>query len=527
MTVMRFLKNNRPISHLTSLVLIAVAMCGCEQAPDDPQKKTPEPRLSGAARRPVGDIKFEEQMRAFCAACHVMPQPQSFPKSAWKKEIKRGFDFYYEAGRSDLKLPPEEKVVAWFEKRAPHKLNIPTANSPGGPLVFRHEALEISDIKSELPPAISFLTEIRSAEADSRLAMSDMRSGIVHLMTNTSGNGYQSFNTNGNPCAVRLHHDLDGAETLLVADLGSFLPEDHNRGRLLSYSNFATNKIEVPTVILKDIGRVADFCVTDFNGDQKPDIAVAEFGWHSTGAVRLLTNTSETGELTQFKQTILDELPGAIQILAVDLNEDRRQDIVTIISQETEQVVAYINSGDHFERTTLYEAPDPSFGSSGITLVDIDGDGDQDVIYTNGDTFDSYMVKPFHGIRLLTNEGQLKFKHRRLAAMPGVHRALPADLDGDGDLDIAAVALLPQHTRATLPDGKQLASVLWLENQSGKFKTHVIATDTLNYATLWVADIDGDGDMDLVAGRLIEEDTSHTHVADIFRNTGKRDTEGN
>ena len=178
-------------------------------------------------------------------------------------------------------------------------------------------------------------------------------------------------------------------------------------------------------------------------------------------------------------------------------------DFVTLLAQQHETVLAYINKGTgdfSFEQKVIYAAPHPNWGSSGFELVDLDKDGDVDVLLTHGDTFDDGIVKPYHGIQWLENTGGFPFVEHTLAQMPGVHRAQAADMDGDGDLDIVAAALLAGGSDV---DEKTLPALAWLEQtKPGVFTRHTIEMGFPRHASLDLGDIDGDGDIDIVVSNF-------------------------
>jgi hypothetical protein len=197
------------------------------------------------------------------------------------------------------------------------------------------------------------------------------------------------------------------------------------------------------------------------------------------------------------------------------LNRDGRLDLIALFAQEHETVVAFLNQGDlRFDPRVIYAAPHPGWGSTGIQIVDLDKDGDPDVLMTNGDTFDDQILKPYHGIQWLENKGTFPFSDHMVATMPAAHRAQAVDLDGDGDLDVVACALVSSRDVET----RSLPALVWLEQtRPGVFDRHVLAGGPPTHATLDVSDFDNDGDVDIVVGNFTL-DTPMPAVAEIFEN---------
>jgi hypothetical protein len=305
-----------------------------------------------------------------------------------------------------------------------------------------------------------------------------------------------------NPCHVEVVDlDADGRKDLIVADLGNFFPTDDLVGKVLWLQQMDDGAFK-PHTLLDKVGRVADVQAADFNGDGKLDLVVAAFGWNQTGEIIWLENQTTDWGQPQFVPHVLDKRHGGIHVPIADLNSDGKPDFVALLSQDHEIVVAFINDGKgNFTPKTIYQAPHPAFGSSGIQLVDLDGDGKLDVLYTNGDALDRPMLRPYHGIHWLRNTGSFPFAATRLTSMYGVDRAVAADFRGKDRLDIVAVSLLQEPAYDEVRQRHQLGSVVMLEQTAlGEFVRHTLERVTCDHATADVADIDGDGRTDFVTG---------------------------
>jgi hypothetical protein len=468
----------------------------------------------------------ELQARQFCGACHQAPRPESFPQDRWPHEVDRGYEFYLLSGRSDLTLPKRSELVAYYQQLAPERLVMPAPPVPQKEPRFVQFECSWASEPSGIATVAHVLPLPRADQTpSSEFAYCDMRSGTVAWLAIASGGVHSKRHLQlQNPDHIcRTDFDGDGISDYLACDLGSFLPEDHNRGRVVWLRPQADDMTSFDQIsILEDVGRVADAQVADFDGDGDPDIVAAVFGWHSTGGILLLRQTGWEQGRPQFAREVLDERNGTIHVPVADLNGDGRPDFVALISQEHESVEAFLNRGDgKFDKQLIYRAPDPSYGSSGIELVDLDGDGDLDVLYTNGDTFDSYYVKPYHSIRWIENRGEHGWHDRKLADLPGVHRALAADLDGDGDLDIAACCLISPTSIERQPEITRVASIVWLEQRQGEFVMHEVEADRPIHATLALADVNHDGLPDLVVGNFVQDGIASPSPISIWINRGQ------
>ena len=288
--------------------------------------------------------------------------------------------------------------------------------------------------------------------------------------------------------------DKDGDLDLLVAALGFLFPNNNRVGSVIVLENDGNQKFR-SHYIADRVARVADARAADFDGDGDLDVAVAGFGYDD-GETSWLENMGQW----KFEQHVLQRLSGAINALPVDLNADGRLDIVALISQEWEEIWGFINDGKGgFAPRMLWGSTNPDFGSSWLSLADLDRDGDADLLYANGDAFEYAPPnsRPWQGIQWLENRGNLMFELHRIVDFQGGTAPEAADLDGDGDLDIMFVASNSDWDDPTSP------SLVWLENDGKmRFTLHGIATAPTHLLTLAIGDLNGTGGPDAVTGGM-------------------------
>jgi hypothetical protein len=286
----------------------------------------------------------------------------------------------------------------------------------------------------------------------------------------------------------------DGNLDLIVSSLGMLFPSNDKIGAIYILENDGKMRFTKHLIVDK-IARCSDVRAGDLNGDGLLDLVAVEFGYDD-GETRWLENLGNW----KFKSHILQSLSGGINCELVDLDNDGHLDIITLISQEWEEIYLFVNNGKgEFEPILLYGSTNEDFGSSSISLVDLDQDGKIDILYTNGDAFDYIppRPRPWHGVNWLENKGNHKFEFHRIANFGGAYGARAVDINHDGHLDIIAVSAF------NLWENPNAQSIIWLEND-GKmnFIPHDIANSPTHLLCLSLGDFNNDGEIDVVTGGM-------------------------
>lgn len=231
--------------------------------------------------------------------------------------------------------------------------------------------------------------------------------------------------------------------------------------------------------------------IADLNGDGRQDIIMAEErypGLEPDGNLFWFENPAKEGDkwkkhrvVTQYSMNNLD---------VKDVDGDGDFDLVTAEHKGPRlELQAWENDGKGtFTKHILDTGKESHLGTQ---LLDMDSDGDYDIVSVGWDKYKS--------LHLWRNDGKAKeaFSWKYLTTekeelpLPAVGNqqtaSLVADVDKDGDMDI----FVTERTSAP--------SVAWLRYDKGNWVKYIIDKDALRIeAGSAFYDIDGDGDTDIV-----------------------------
>ncbi len=428
-----------------------------------------------------------------CGQCHKVPSPALLPKRDWPSVINIMATF------SDEKMGPDylskdaiNDITAYYYGSSPTELpKLPYNDEANHALKF---SMTDVGIKSKIP----FINNIKLVELEKNKSFEflvcDAEKKQVTILKKLA-NEWKEEKIADIEIPIYtdvVDYDNDGDKDIVVTDLGEFPPSKKMVGHVFLLRKNKAGTFDKETLV-DGIPRAIEARVLDVDADGDLDLAVAAFGGSNVGEIFWQENQGNGKHVKH----VLSNLSGALNITPVDLNADGRMDFVSLISQEHEMIVAFI-AGDNKEFKThlISRAPHPMFGSTGMKMADMDKDGDQDILFSNGDAYDTQMdPKPYHGVQWLENKGDLAFKFHEIGRSYGVASAVAGDMDGDGDMDVVASSFINYW------DDKNRKSLVWFENDGSQhFQQHNFVSPPPGIVSFEVRDFTGDGKLDIFAG---------------------------
>jgi hypothetical protein len=458
-------------------------------------------------RKPINDDDGKILFNRYCAMCHMLPQPKSLTRNIWAQHVlpimasRMGIIYpNYDplkglsAGeravvKKNYIIPDEpiirqedwDKIADYIIKNAPDSVSIDQARLTRNSPLTQFTRKDI-DIAAKSP---SLITGLKYNQGTKTLWIADFYN---ELFTWQYKNGVTKTLKTESPV---VDFNFYKADTYLT-EIGRLYPTELDSGSYVRVTNIGQQ------TLLSSLHRPVHTKINDLNNDGTPEIVSCNFG-NKTGSLSLFVQ-NKSGK---YKEQVLLPLSGAIKCYIRDMNGDGKKDIVAMFSQGDESVyIFYQKDNLKFRAQRVLRFP-PNYGTTDMILVDYNHDGLTDIVTVHGDNADySNQPKAYHGIRININAGNDTYKQRFFYPIYGVTRVLADDFDKDGDIDFVATSFFPDFGK--LVD----ESFIYLENKDQAkfiFKPYTLKSDVpIKTLTLEKADIDGDGDMDIITGNFAQ-----------------------
>ncbi|HMB62479.1 MAG TPA: VCBS repeat-containing protein, partial [Eudoraea sp.] len=436
-----------------------------------------------------------------CSGCHKAPEINDLPREIWASRIlpdmaarmgirTGGFDPYQ--GLSFSEMDAVIKTGIFPEKPAISKEDWELLK--GYILAIAPDSLSAAAARGPTGEMQMFSTRPVSLDSNGR-------STITYLNFNPERKKLNAGDFSGNLLEYNIQDKKMGSmgrfgsavvaysivnDTSYVTTIGNLRPSEIPGGRI--FTGPGNRAVPLPETFHRPVHTL----VNDLNNNGRMELVVSEFG-DLTGQLSLLTR----GVDDTYKKQVLLNLPGTIRVIAEDMNNDGKTDLVAMTAQGDEGITILYQGEDlKFEADKAIRFS-PVYGSSWFELFDYDDDGDKDIVTVHGDNADkSFVHKPYHGLRIHINQGSNIFQESFFFPFNGATRVVARDFDQDGDVDFGLLSTFPDYRY------KKGASFVYLENRdSGKFEFIPYSSAELNNGRWFLmdtGDMDDDGDEDIV-----------------------------
>ncbi len=225
-------------------------------------------------------------------------------------------------------------------------------------------------------------------------------------------------------------------------------------------------------VVSTDAFYAQDVYAADVDGDGDIDLLSAsaadqKIAWYENDGATDPTFT---------EHVVTSSADGANSVFAIDVDGDGDMDLMTATSVDDE-ILWFENDGS--QNFTEHVVSSTADGAFDVFAIDVDGDGDIDLLSASSED---------DKIAWYENDGSQNFTERIVSTNANfVHTVFAADMDGDGDIDLLS---------ASQSDDK----IAWYKNDGSQNFTEVaVSTSGDRAISVYAADMNADGEMDIVS----------------------------
>ncbi len=439
----------------------------------------------------------------YCGNCHLFPEPDLLPKNVWQYSTLpyMGIMMGVETEINGLEKPlsdyivlrPETQMISdedwlkikrYYLDNAPKSLKKPSYDSFDD-LADKFD-IQVINNRSNTDKIPNY-TGVRIDTANNQIIAGDQSNRTIWIVD--SQGKVKSKITNQNALT---HIDLREAQKqkYLLTFIGTTTQANPD-------VNGSAEEIAIPyagknTTLLPNLNRPIEVISENLDDSPESELISNEFGFKVGGL-----SIWKKDKNNQYQKQVLSTQTGSTKTIVKDFNGDGKKDIIALFAQGDEQIVLFTNKGNlKFDSKQLIRVPS-IYGSSSFDLADLNQDGKPDIILSAGDNADfTTVLKPYHGVYIFMNKGNFQFEKKEFYHQNGATKVIAKDFDNDGDIDLASIALFPDN------DHRPLEGFIYFENKGdASFKQKSLKINDLGrWSVIDAADIDHDGDIDMVLG---------------------------
>jgi Secretion system C-terminal sorting domain/FG-GAP-like repeat len=237
-------------------------------------------------------------------------------------------------------------------------------------------------------------------------------------------------------------------------------------------------------IITTDADGAKSVYVTDIDGDGDMDVLSASFVDNKIAWYENIDGLGNFGS----QQIVTTNADRASSVYAVDLDGDGDKDVVSASSGDN-KIAWYENLdglGNFGAQQTITSI---AVEARSVYATDIDGDGDMDVLSASGTDSKVAWYENLDGLGSFGSQQVISTKGNFPLSV------YAEDIDGDGDMDVLSASTI---------DSK----LAWYENTDGQGNfgpQQVISTNADGVQWVYASDIDDDGDVDVLSASFTDD----------------------